>query len=269
MTISDRTISDRTNSDRTNSAIYEGLVDHDRLRPRRHRFRYGMAYLYLDLDELPGVLDVHPLWSARHPAPAWFREADYFGRGAVPLAEAVRDAIEGHSGERPTGPIRLLTLPRTWGQCFNPVSFYYVFAPDGTTLRWFLADVSNTPWNERHAYILGPAPDFAAGEPWRPLHRKAFHVSPFMKMDMDYRWTITTPGERLQVRIDNHDADGRLFGAGITLERRPLDRQQLGLYLRHHPWITARVLGGIYVQALKLALKRIPYVPHPGVKESR
>ena len=144
MTKSDRTNSDRTNSDRTNSAIYEGLVDHDRLRPRRHRFRYGMAYLYLDLDELPGVLDVHPLWSARRPAPAWFREADYFGRGAVPLAGAVRDAIEGHSGERPTGPIRLLTLPRTWGQCFNPVSFYYVFAPDGTTLRWFLADVSNT-----------------------------------------------------------------------------------------------------------------------------
>ena len=75
--------------------------------------------------------------------------------------------------------------------------------------------------------------------------------------------------ERLQVRIDNHDAEGRLFGAGITLERRPLDRRQLGLYLRHHPWITAKVLGGIYVQALKLSLKRIPYVPHPGVKESR
>ena len=97
------TKSDRTNSDRTRSAIYVGQVDHDRLRPRRHRFRYGMAYLYLDLDELPGVLDVHPLWSARRPAPAWFREADYFGRGAVPLAEAVRDAIEGHSGTRQGG----------------------------------------------------------------------------------------------------------------------------------------------------------------------
>lgn len=253
----------------THSAIYSGLVDHDRLRPRRHRFGYRVAYLYLDLDELPAVLDAHPLWSARRPAPAWFREADYLGRGAIPLAEAVRDAIAGHAGERPTGPIRLLTLPRMWGLGFNPVSFYYVFAPDGTTLRWFLADVSNTPWNERHAYILGPVPEGVAREPWHPSSRKVFHVSPFMEMAMDYRWTITTPGDRLQVRIDNHDADGRLFGAGITLERRPLDRRQLGRFLREHPWITARVMGGIYAQALKLWLKRVPYVPHPGAKEAR
>jgi hypothetical protein len=253
----------------TQSAVYAGLVDHDRLRPRRHRFGYRVAYLYLDLDEMPAVLDAHPLWSARRPAPAWFRAADYLGRGAVPLAEAVRAAVAGHAGERPTGPIRLLTLPRMWGLGFNPVSFYYVFAPDGTTLRWFLADVSNTPWNERHAYILGPAPDGAAGEPWRPSTRKDFHVSPFMEMDMEYRWTITTPGERLQVRIDNHDADGRLFGAGLTLERRPLDRRQLGRFLREHPWLTAKVMGGIYAQALRLWLKRVPYVPHPGAKEVR
>lgn len=253
----------------TRSAIYAGLVDHDRLRPRRHRFRYRVAYLYLDLDELPGALDAHPLWSARRPAPARFSEEDHFGRGRIPLAEAVRGAVALYAGERPTGPIRLLTLPRTWGWGFNPVSFYYVFAPDGATLQWFLADVSNTPWNERHTYILGPAPADADREPWRPATRKAFHVSPFMAMAMDYRWTITTPGDRLQVRIDNHDAEGRLFGAGLTLERRPLDRAQLGRYLREQPWITAKVMGGIYLQALRLWLKRVPYVPHPGYEETR
>lgn len=253
----------------THSAIYAGLVDHDRLRPRRHRFQYRVAYLYLDLDELPDVLDAHPWWSARRPAPAWFREADHLGRGAKPLAEAVRDAIAAHAGERPTGPIRLLTLPRAWGWGFNPVSFHYVFAADGTTLQWFLADVSNTPWNERHAYVMGPAPATTGGAPWRPTHRKAFHVSPFMAMAMDYRWTISTPGDRLQVRIDNHDAEGRLFGACLTLERRPLDRAGLGRYLREQPWITAKVMGGIYQQALRLWLKRVPYVPHPGRQEYR
>jgi DUF1365 family protein len=251
------------------SAVYEGLVEHERLRPRRHRFRYRVAYLYLDLDELPGALDVHPLWSARRPAPAWFREADHFGRGRRPLAEAIRDAVAGHAGERPAGPIRLLTLPRTWGWGFNPVSFYYVFAPDGVTLRWFVADVTNTPWNERHAYILGPAPAGADCGTWHPSSRKVFHVSPFMPMAMDYRWTISTPGDRLQVRIDNHDDEGRLFGAGITLARRPLDRGQLGRFLRDHPWITAKVMGGIYLQALQLWLKRVPYVPHPGRKGAR
>lgn len=246
------------------SAVYEGFVDHHRLRPREHRFRYGVGYLYLDLDELPEVLDAHPLWSARRAAPAWFRAADHLGRGAAPLAEAVRDLVASRAGRRPTGPIRLLTHPRYWGWCFNPVSFYYVFEPDGVTLRWFVADVTNTPWNERHAYVLGPAPDSARSDPWRPVDRKAFHVSPFMEMDMEYRWAVRTPGERLTVRIDNHDAEGKLFGAGIALERRPLDRSGLGRLLWRYPWQTARVVGGIHWQALRLWLKRVPYVPHPG-----
>jgi DUF1365 family protein len=251
------------------SAIYEGIVDHHRLRPREHRFRYDVGHVYLDLDELPGVLDAHPLWSARRLAPACFREADYFGRGRAPLAEAIRDTVARHAGERPTGPIRLLTHPRYWGWCFNPVSFYYVFEPDGETLRWFVADVTNTPWGERHAYVLGPVPDSAQGEPWHPTSAKVFHVSPFMEMDMEYRWTIQTPGEKLVVRIDNHDATGKLFSAGVTLRRRPLDGPNLGRLLWRYPWLTAKVVGGIHWQALRLWLKRIPYVPHPGTKEPR
>jgi DUF1365 family protein len=249
------------------SAIYEGVVDHHRLRPRKHAFRYNIGQIYLDLDELPAVLDAHPLWSARRPAPARFQPADYFGRGAAPLDDAIRDEVARHAGERPTGPIRLLTHPRYWGWCFNPVSFYYVFAPDGATLRWVVAEVTNTPWGERHAYVLGPAPDSAAEQPWQPTTDKVFHVSPFLQMDMRYHWSIRTPGEKLVLRIDNHDDEGKIFGAGITLSRRPLDRQGLGRLLWGYPWLTAKVMGAIHWQALKLWLKRVPFVPHPGHEE--
>ncbi len=253
----------------TRSAIYEGVLVHHRQRPREHGFRVNLGMLYLDLDELPEVLDRHPLWSARGAAPGWFHRGDYLGPADVPLADAVRDEVARRTGERPVGPVRLLTHPRYWAWCFNPVSFYYLFDPDGETLRWVVADVTNTPWNERHAYILGPADgvDWDAG--WRPTSRKVFHVSPFMDLAMEYHWLIRPPGERLQVGIDNHDQEGRLFRASLGLERRPLDRRHLGRLLWRYPWLTLQMVGGIHWQAFRLWRKGVPYHPHPGNLEQR
>lgn len=251
----------------THSAIYEGVVVHARRRPREHTFRFRLGMLYLDLDELPAALDGHPLWSARRPAPACFRRADYLGPAAIPLADAVRNEVERQAGERPSGPVRLLTHGRYWGWCFNPVSFYYVFAADGRTLRWVLADVTNTPWLERHAYVLGPADAIDDRHGWQPLSRKSLHVSPFMGMDMTYHWRLWTPAAQLRAVIENHDEDGRLFSATLSLERRPLDRPGLNRLLWRYGWQTAAVVGGIHWQALRLWLKRVPFHPHPGPPE--
>ena len=247
----------------TASAIYEGWVTHRRHRPRRHNFRYKFGLLYLDLDEVPELFDGLALWSARRFAPAWFRRADYLGPADVPLADAVRQEVERQKGERPPGPVRLLTHPRYWGVCFNPVSFYYVFEPDGEKLRYVVGDVTNTPWGESHAYVLGPL-----GEPddkgsWHPVTPKVFHVSPFIAMDMEYRWLLRTPADDLLVGIENHDAEGRLFDATFALKRSALTGASLNRLVWGYPWQTVKVVVGIYWQALRLWIKRIPYVPHP------
>ena len=251
------------------SGVYEGWVTHRRHRPRKHRFRYHLGMLYVALEELPEIFDTHPLWSAQRPAPAWFRRKDYLRPSDRPLEDAVREEIARQTGTTPSGPIRLLTQPRYWGVGFNPVSFYYVFAPGGRQLEWVLADVSNTPWRQRHPYVLGPLGSANEKGYWRATSRKAFHVSPFMEMDMEYRWLLGSPAKNLLVGIENHDAEGRIFDATFSLERRPLTRGNLGRLLWTYPWQTTKVVGAIYWQALRLWAKKIPYVPHPDLRKEK
>ena len=146
------------------SRIYKGWVEHRRHAPRQNRFRYPLFMMYIDLAELPGLFDRTPGWSARRPALAWFRRSDYLAPHAQPLDQAVRDLVEARTGARPAGPIRLLTHLRYFGYCMNPVSFYYCFDEAGDTLQTIVAEITNTPWGERHQYVLGPSiPDGSPG----------------------------------------------------------------------------------------------------------
>lgn len=252
----------------TASALYVGTVAHTRHAPRPHRFRYRIAYLYLDLDELAapggGPFRGRWLWSVDRPNVAAIRREDLLGDPAVPLATAVREAAAAALGEAPGGPIRVLTLPRQLGYGFNPVSFYYVFEPDGQTLGAVIAEITNTPWGERHHYVLGSKEarlTNGLGE-WR--FPKTFHVSPFFDMDHDYVWRFGTPGDSLVVAMENHTAGQRVFDASLVLARRPLDGPGLARFLVRHPAACAGVFAAIHWQALRLALKRTPFFTHPA-----
>jgi uncharacterized protein len=246
-----------------NSAIYEGFVSHQRHTPVDHGFRYAHAMLFLDLDELPEVFDRHPLWSARGRALAHFSRADYLGDPDTPLDEAVRELVAQRIGERPDGPIRLLTNVRMLGHCFNPVSFYYCYRAGGERLRAIVAQVTNTPWGERHAYVMNVD---SAGNPGSVLAQsfdKVFHVSPFMGMDHRYDWRLTAPGEQLVAHISSHRDDELVFDATLSLRRRALDRGALTRLLVRYPATTLRVSARIYSQAVRLKLKGAPYHAHP------
>ncbi|MEA2323929.1 MAG: uncharacterized protein QOD81_3779, partial [Solirubrobacteraceae bacterium] len=131
------------------SALYEGTVRHRRFAVRHSEFRHRLALAYVDLDELPDLLGGR-LASPR-PGIVRFRRADYLGDPATPLGDAVRGLVAERTGRDPGGPVRLLTQLRTLGHCFNPVSFYYCF--DGEDrMQAMVAEVTNTPWGERHAY---------------------------------------------------------------------------------------------------------------------
>lgn len=251
----------------TKSAVYSGWVRHRRYTAAPHAFSYRLFMMYLDLDELPTLFDGRWLWSVDRPNIAWFRRADYLGPAARPLDESVRDLVEARSGWRPTGPIRLLTHLRYWGHCFNPVSFYYCFAPSGLKTEAIVAQINNTPWDERHAYVLTAAANQGSDQAQRYRFAKDFHVSPFMAMDQQYDWRFGLPGETLGVHMENWREGERLFDATLSLRRQPLDGMALARVLGRFPLVTLKVVGAIYWQALRLWAKGVPFCSHPQSSE--
>ncbi|MBK5218700.1 MAG: DUF1365 domain-containing protein [Thermoleophilia bacterium] len=247
----------------TASAVYEGTIRHRRFEPIDHEFEYRFFLMYLDLAELPGVLDPFPGWSARRGAPARFRRGDFMGDPERPLDACARDAVEAATGQRPAGPVRLLAGLRYLGHSFNPVSFYYCFDAAGERVEAVVADVENIPWGERHAYVL--ARGGSAGTVLSDELDKTLHVSPLMGMDQTYAFRATEPGERLAVHIESRPraAAGKSFDATLNLRRRELSRPLLNRLLARYPAMSLQVVAKIYAQSLRLKLKGARYFPHP------
>jgi len=245
-----------------NSAIYEGRVRHRRFGDVQREFSYRVYMMYLDLAEIPQVMAVHPLWSTRPRSPVSFRRSDFLGPADRPLADCVRDRVEQGSGVRPDGPVRMLSNLRHFGLVENPVTFYYCFDRSDTQLQAVLAEVTNTPWGDRHCYVVDGVKSGGAVVSSRV--DKAMHVSPLMDMEHTYELTFGLPGASLPVHIDSEKNGRKAFDATLKLSRTEIDRNALSrLMLRHSP-MSWKVLAGIYSEAAKTWLSGARFHPRPA-----
>jgi DUF1365 family protein len=246
------------------SGIYAGWVRHRRLEEPGHAFRNRIYLIYLDLDELDEVFAGRWLWSVRRAAPFRFHRRDHFGDPAEPLAQSVQREIQKQTGESFSGTIRLLTQLRHFGFVFNPVSFYYCFRqPDSPQPDFIVAEVNNTPWGQRHCYVLKPEHFSQKLSGAKPVE-KVFHVSPFMNLDMEYAWHLPPPDAHLSVDVVNLRDNRPLFDVTMQLERRKISTANLTRLMFTFPFSTFRIFAQIYWQALRLWWKRVPFVPHPA-----
>lgn len=253
------------------SAIYTGTVRHRRFSPKQHAFEYDVFMMYLDTREIEQVFSLSKFWSLKKFAPVQFKRSDFhvdnknIGENNLPpIDESVRNTIESATGARPTGPIRMLVNLRYWGVNMNPISTYYCFDNSGENVIAILAEVHNTPWNERHAYVL-TGKDFSKKQHIR--FSKEFHVSPFNPIAMEYRWHSTTPTNVLALHLENWEGDNKVMDATMTLRRKPICARTMNKILIQFPWMTVKVISAIYWQAVKLWWKGVPIFNHPESEE--
>ncbi|MGB3598429.1 MAG: DUF1365 domain-containing protein [Pseudomonas neustonica] len=247
------------------SALYSGLVRHRRHAPRQHAFKYRTSLLLLDLDEQREVFSLSKLWSGRWFSPMRFRESDYLSNERLAdesLKACAQRVVTDQLGVIADGSIQLLTQVRSFGFVFNPVSFFYCYDRAGL-LQAIIAEVTNTPWHERFCYVIKADPDSTEQQ---VETRKAFHVSPFLPQDLDYRMRFSQPAEHLRVHMEDWDGALRLFDATLTLQRQPLSRKLLRRETLSFPFMVLKTLAAIYWEAGRLLLKRTPIFDHQKTK---
>lgn len=234
------------------SAIYQGLILHKRYHPKAHKFNYKIFLMWLDLDELEQIEHKVTGFSNRRWAPLRFKRSDYLGDPKQALRQSVLSKMSQLAAKPLSGKVFLLGQVRTFGLYFSPVNFYYLQNKSGLYTH-LLAEVSNTPWNERHCYLVD-----LAEQQYCP---KVFHVSPFNPMDMQYKWHIAQPGKQLKLSLSCHQ-EIKHFTASLNLIRHELNSRELVYVVLSIPSMAIKTLWGIYWQAIKLFFKRMPIYPY-------
>lgn len=258
--------------------LYDGKVRHRRFVDGARSFSYGLYLSFLDLDRVEESLAGCALASSRRAAPLLYRRGDYFGPGELELSSWIRRLVEQRTGRRPEGEVFLLTQLRTLGVSFNPVSFYYCYdrpVDGGGELAAIVAEITNTPWGERHAYVLDARRAERRGQALHWGLDKDFHVSPFLPMEQRYAWTFTPPAERLFVHMENRpqvsatqegagERPDKSFDATLDLRRGPSMTTGAVLWRQlRFPLLPALTLFWIYRQAAQLWLRGTRFYDHP------
>jgi DUF1365 family protein len=245
-----------------NSCLYKANVMHHRLAPKDHRFHYSIFMFYLDLDEIDGLARRLKFMSRNRFNLFNFRDKDHLQLPkenpdtSKNIREHITDYLQYNKLNIGKGRIMVLTNLCTLGYQFNPVSFYFCYDEQDKPVC-SIVEICNT-FLEMKPYFLGA--DTMHEDQFKLNTTKYFYVSPFIDMDTNFDFDLHIPGEKLQLKIDDYDKDGkRFFISTLSGTRKPLKDSTLLLYFFSFPLITLKVIGLIHLQALKLWLKKLPY----------
>ncbi|ALQ10284.1 chromosome partitioning protein ParA (plasmid) [Pseudoalteromonas sp. Bsw20308] len=241
------------------SAVYLGDVKHRRFAVKEHRFSYPLYMMWVDLNNPQQLNGVHKNLGTSGLKALKFNEADYLQSLSAfdqsPIIERAHKQLSSLGIKETFTHVYMLGQLRCLGVYFSPVNFYF-FGNSDNSFTYMIAEVSNTPWNERHYYLVSLEK--------KVNFKKVFSVSPFMNLDMNYHWHIRQSSDKTLIHIENKRDEVLLFDATLRLKRAELTNQEVSKLLKRFPAMTWSIFKGIYHQALKLFIKRVPFLGHSG-----
>ena len=250
------------------SSIYKGQVRHRRFSPKQHQFKYSLYMLCLDVKEVMANKLPGPIFGKHWYNPIRFVQQDYLKGEQTDLLTRIKNKITSLGGEYTGDRVSMLVQARCFGLYFSPANFYFCYQQNQNgdeKCCYMLAEVSNTPWNQRHYYLV----DFKEQNSTQQISEKEFHVSPFMDLNMQYHWQVKPPivdGKSLLVHIENHRheaiSDSKLFDATLAMQKQSFSKRAILNIWLSLPFMTFKIVGGIYWQALKLFVKKIPFISY-------
>jgi uncharacterized protein len=244
--------------------LYVGHVMHMRLIPRRHRFRYRVFSVLIDIDRIGEALRDLRLMRHNRFGVLSLLDRDHGPRDGGPLRPWVDAKLEA-AGLARAERVELLCFPRIWGFVFNPLSIYFCFGGGGSLMA-LIYEVRNT-FGDQIAYVRKAGPQ--RGGAYRQDQDKGMYVSPFIGMDQTYRFDVAPPGARLAVRIRQSGPEGETLIATQNGVARPFTDPGLARALVSHPLMTFKVMAAIHWEALRLWAKRVPLAKAPKPEEAR
>lgn len=240
------------------SAIFQGVLMHNRVRPKKHRFSYNVVSWLIDLDELDILNNNYRFFSRNRLNLISFHDSDYGDGSETPLKTQINQLLMS-AGLASADRIQLLCYPRVLGYVFNPLSVYYCFI--SSQLTSIVYEVSNT-FGERHSYVISAEEAKQEEAVHRQMATKKLHVSPFFPMDCYYHFKTRIPNEQIQLSITLHDRQGKLFAAVLSGIRQEINDQKILWTSFRLPLQTIKVVAAIHWEALRLWVKGIQIIRH-------